>query len=303
MKREPGWGRTSNSFTTCGWPPGGSGPPWPSSPACCPATPAGCGPSWAGWPTNSARSATWTSSWGDWTVGGDELLGEDAAALDRPGPAPRSRAGRGPRKPAQVSRFTSLRPASSPSSPRWSDRVAWQGPGRQMKAAQAPAAAVVPGLILARHRSALIAARRAARSGDPDDFHRLRIRCKRLRYALEFVSEIYEGRTRGVIRRVVGLQDCLGLMQDAQVAAARLRSLATASNSGLSTGHRLRHGHDGRALPARLRSTGHNAARPSRGAEGTGVEEAEEVDGSSTTRDRTTRHLVSRSVDTHRAPG
>jgi CHAD domain-containing protein len=111
----------------------------------------------------------------------------------------------------------------------------WQGPGRQLKAARAPAAAVVPGLIVARHRSAMIAARRAARSGDPADFHRLRIRCKRLRYALEFVSEIYNGRTRGVVRRVVGLQDCLGLMQDAQVAATRLRSLATAEDSGLST--------------------------------------------------------------------
>ena len=62
----------------------------------------------------------------------------------------------------------------------------------------------------------------------------MRIRCKRLRYALEFVSEIYDGRTRGVVRRVVGLQDCLGLMQDAQVAATRLRSLATTEHSGLS---------------------------------------------------------------------
>ena len=91
----------------------------------------------------------------------------------------------------------------------------------------------------------LIAARRARRSDDPDDFHRLRIRCKRLRYALEFVSEIYEGRTRGVVRRVVGLQDCLGLMQDAQVAAARLHSLATADEFRALPRHRLRHGRGG----------------------------------------------------------
>jgi hypothetical protein len=103
-----------------------------------------------------------------------------------------------------------------------------------MKAAQVPAAAVVPGLIIARHRSAVTAARRAARTQDPADFHRLRIRCKRLRYALEFVSEIYDGRTRGVVRRVVRLQDCLGLMQDAEVAASRLHSLATTENAGLS---------------------------------------------------------------------
>jgi len=122
-----------------------------------------------------------------------------------------------------VSEFTSmLRPGPG------------QGSGRQAKAALVPAAAVLPGLIVARHRSAVTAARRARRSGDPADFHRLRIRCKRLRYALEFVSEIYDGRTRGVIRRVVNLQDCLGVMQDAQVAAGRLHALATSETSGLS---------------------------------------------------------------------
>ena len=36
-----------------------------------------------------------------------------------------------------------------------------------MKAAHAPAAAVVPGLITARHRSAVTAARRAARTWRP----------------------------------------------------------------------------------------------------------------------------------------
>jgi len=109
-----------------------------------------------------------------------------------------------------------------------------QGSGRQVAAAQAPATAVVPGLIIARHRAATTAARRARRSGDPADFHRLRIRCKRLRYALEFVSEIYDGRPRAVVRRIVRLQDCLGLMQDAQVAAGRLHSLAITENDQLS---------------------------------------------------------------------
>jgi CHAD domain-containing protein len=109
-----------------------------------------------------------------------------------------------------------------------------QSPGPQSRAALAPAVSVIPGLILARQRSAATAARQARRSRDPEDFHRLRIRCKRLRYALEFVSEIYDGRTRGVIRRVTRLQDCLGVMQDAQVAAHRLHSLALNDDSELS---------------------------------------------------------------------
>jgi triphosphatase len=109
-----------------------------------------------------------------------------------------------------------------------------QQSGPQTRSAQAPATLVVPGLILARHRSAATAARHARRSGNAADFHRLRIRCKRLRYALEFVSEIYDGRTRGVIRRVTRLQDTLGVMQDAQVAADRLHALATRESSDLS---------------------------------------------------------------------
>jgi len=92
----------------------------------------------------------------------------------------------------------------------------------------------VPGLIAARHRSANKAARRAQRSGEADDFHVTRIRVKRLRYALEFVSEIYDKRTAKYVRHVVKLQDALGLMQDARVAGAKLHELATAEGSTLS---------------------------------------------------------------------
>jgi len=108
------------------------------------------------------------------------------------------------------------------------------GPSRRSVSARAPAAVVVPDLVVARHRSATKAARRAQRSGEAEDFHLLRIRCKRLRYALEFVSEIYEGRTAKMVRRVVRLQDLLGLMQDARVAAARLHELATTDETDLS---------------------------------------------------------------------
>ncbi|HXQ91253.1 MAG TPA: CHAD domain-containing protein [Acidimicrobiales bacterium] len=109
-----------------------------------------------------------------------------------------------------------------------------QGPSRRSAAARAPAGVVVPDLIEARHRAATKAARRARRSGDIADFHITRIRLKRLRYALEFVSEIYERRTVKYLRHVVKLQDVLGLMQDARVAAGRLRELATAEGSTLS---------------------------------------------------------------------
>jgi CHAD domain-containing protein len=109
-----------------------------------------------------------------------------------------------------------------------------QGPSRRSAAARAPAVTAVPELVATRHRAATKAARRARRSGDPDDFHRLRIRAKRLRYSLEFVSEIYDGHTTKYVRSVVKLQDTLGLMQDARVAATRLHELATAPDTVLS---------------------------------------------------------------------
>ena len=59
------------------------------------------------------------------------------------------------------------------------------------------------------------------------DFHALRIRCKRLRYALEFSGDVYGGRTSRFVRELTVLQDELGEMQDAEVASIQLAALAT----------------------------------------------------------------------------
>jgi hypothetical protein len=85
----------------------------------------------------------------------------------------------------------------------------------------------VPDLIGCRHAAVVKAAKRAKRSGKAGDFHRLRIRCKRLRYSLEFSAELYGGRTNRYTRQLAKLQDQLGLFQDAEVAANRLYELAT----------------------------------------------------------------------------
>ena len=71
------------------------------------------------------------------------------------------------------------------------------------------------------------AAKRAKQSGVVTDFHALRIRCKRLRYALEFSSEVYGGQTSRFVRELTVLQDELGEMQDAEVASLQLADLAT----------------------------------------------------------------------------
>jgi triphosphatase len=60
-----------------------------------------------------------------------------------------------------------------------------------------------------------------------EDLHALRIRAKRLRYAVEFVIPVYGRAARRFVSRVVDLQDLLGNHQDAQVASDRLRAMAS----------------------------------------------------------------------------
>jgi len=45
-------------------------------------------------------------------------------------------------------------------------------------------------------------------------FHRLRIRMKKLRYAIEFMAPAYDGALDPFIERTVEIQDCLGELQD-----------------------------------------------------------------------------------------
>ena len=102
-----------------------------------------------------------------------------------------------------------------------------QGPARRSVATRLPAVIGMPDLVVARHDKVAKAGKRAKKSGVVSDFHRLRIACKRLRYALEFSSDVYGGRTVRYVRQLTSLQDELGLMQDAEVASIRLADLAT----------------------------------------------------------------------------
>jgi len=101
-------------------------------------------------------------------------------------------------------------------------------PRRQTGLARAHILAVAPDLIAQRYR-------RVRKSGDaivaaspPSEYHALRIRCKRLRYALEFQADVYGKPVRRRLRALVALQSLLGDHQDADVAAAHLRELCKA---------------------------------------------------------------------------
>jgi len=61
-----------------------------------------------------------------------------------------------------------------------------------------------------------------------EDYHRLRILFKGIRYTCEFFEGLYEGKLNNPIRVMVQFQDCLGQYQDAQVAVDTLRSILDA---------------------------------------------------------------------------
>jgi CHAD domain-containing protein len=69
----------------------------------------------------------------------------------------------------------------------------------------------------------------------PGLLHRLRIRIKRLRYALEMIDELAGNRTRKALRRLTELQDLLGRHNDAVVAIGWLRHFAGTSNASPQT--------------------------------------------------------------------
>jgi CHAD domain-containing protein len=96
-----------------------------------------------------------------------------------------------------------------------------------------PARTVAPDLIERRYRAVRKAAKRIDRDSPAPEYHQLRIRCKRLRYALEFLGDLYPAGPQPLIKRLVALQDLLGSHQDAEVAIERLRRLAAVRGSEL----------------------------------------------------------------------
>ncbi len=93
-----------------------------------------------------------------------------------------------------------------------------------------------PGLVRDRIPAKIWTAYQAVRAFDDDlgtadlaTLHRLRIEAKWLRYTLEFVRGPLEPEAGGLIRRMVALQDHLGIQHDQHVAAVLAREFATST--------------------------------------------------------------------------
>jgi triphosphatase len=93
--------------------------------------------------------------------------------------------------------------------------------------ADAPVTAAAPAMISRRYRKWRKAAKRLDEASSQEAFHDVRKKGKRLRYVLEFFSEVYGKPVQKLVEPLKALQDDLGEHQDAVVAAGYLRELGT----------------------------------------------------------------------------
>lgn len=103
-----------------------------------------------------------------------------------------------------------------------------RGPSPRSKAAGRPVLAVAPDLAWARYHKVRKAGGRITEGSPAGDYHDLRKKGKRLRYALEFFSGVYGKAIRERIPPLKTMQDVLGDHQDAVVAIDHLRGLSEA---------------------------------------------------------------------------
>lgn len=75
---------------------------------------------------------------------------------------------------------------------------------------------------------------RVIEGAPPATLHRLRIEAKRLRYSIEFVREALPAEAATAIARITALQDHLGALNDAEVAAGMARAFVAAHGDALT---------------------------------------------------------------------
>jgi triphosphatase len=101
-----------------------------------------------------------------------------------------------------------------------------RGPSGRVPGAARPALQAAPDLVRRQRRRVRGLGKRLGPGSPPKDYHRLRRRARRLRYAVEFFSGLYGQAAEDYVSALKGLQDLLGEHQDAEVAAQTLRRLA-----------------------------------------------------------------------------
>lgn len=86
-------------------------------------------------------------------------------------------------------------------------------------------------LVLDDHRCKVLGTGRDIRRMDDEDLHRLRIECKKLRYATEFFAPLYGTKMATFSKKLKQLQDVLGVLHDCYVMGGLQRSLLKGKRS------------------------------------------------------------------------
>jgi len=101
-----------------------------------------------------------------------------------------------------------------------------RGPGLASVEAQRPIGEVASPLVVRRYRAMQTAGRKLGPHSPTAKLHAFRIRTKRVRYAIEFVAPLYGKPAFSLTKQLTRLQDLLGDLHDAELAAHRLREYA-----------------------------------------------------------------------------
>jgi len=96
-----------------------------------------------------------------------------------------------------------------------------------------PIRQALPRLIRKRHTKLRKLGDALEQDSPAEDYHALRIRCKRLRYALEVAALVFDADLRAYVVHCAALQELLGQMQDAYVAALQARQWALSARPAL----------------------------------------------------------------------
>ena len=102
--------------------------------------------------------------------------------------------------------------------------------------AGAPAAEVVPGLVRRPWHKLAKRVEKLPESPSDEELHAIRIRTKRARYAAEAATPVVGKPARAFAHAAAELQEVLGELNDAVVAAALARALGDAARRGERTG-------------------------------------------------------------------
>lgn len=111
-----------------------------------------------------------------------------------------------------------------------------RGPSRRSRTARRPVLAVAPDIVRRRYRKVRKAGDGISGESSDEDYHDLRKKGKRLRYALEFLSGVYGKPAEALVEPLKDLQDVVGDHQDAVVAISHLRGLAESGGRRLPPG-------------------------------------------------------------------